>query len=74
MDGKHGYGRESEEERLARQSDPARLLSDAVGFYRLAAELEEGGGGTGRGLFSLGWMHQASLGVGVFIFALPVSL
>lgn len=73
-DGKHGYGRESEEERVSRESDPARLLSDAVGFYRLAAQLEEGGGGTGRGLFSLGWMHQASFReFGVCLFALPVS-
>lgn len=56
---KPGYGRESERERLARESDAARLLSDAVGYYRLAAEAEEsGGGGSGRGLFSMGWMHQ----------------
>ncbi|CAN0429368.1 unnamed protein product, partial [Ectocarpus fasciculatus] len=59
-----GYGRESEDERLARESDAAQLLSDAVAYYRLAAEggREEGGLGerspSQRGLFSLGWMHQ----------------
>lgn len=63
-DAKRGYGRESEEERFAREGDPARLLSDAVGFYRLAAQLEEGGGGTGRGQFSLGWMYQARVSGG----------
>ncbi|CAN0499811.1 unnamed protein product, partial [Ectocarpus sp. 12 AP-2014] len=64
-----GYGRESEDERLARESDAAQLLSDAVAYYRLAAEGGEREGGLGgsspsqRGLFSLGWMHEHGVGV-----------
>ncbi|CAM9880395.1 unnamed protein product, partial [Laminaria digitata] len=56
-----GYGRESEADRVAREDDGARLLSDAVGYYRLAGEAE--GGGSRRGLFAMGWLHQHGVGV-----------
>lgn len=38
------------------EEEAARLLANAVKYYRLASEAE--GGGSRRGLFSMGWLHQ----------------
>lgn len=46
--------------RLAREGDAMRMLDDAVEQYRLSCEAE--GGGSKRGLFSMGWLHQVGSG------------
>lgn len=53
---RYGYGQESDRLRGDREGDGARLLSDAVKYYRLSCEAK--GGGSRRGLFSMGWLHQ----------------
>lgn len=51
---------EGEVLRLARAGDAMRLLDEAVEQYRLSCETD--GGGSKRGLFSMGWLHQVESG------------
>lgn len=45
--------------RLLREGDAARVLSEAVEHYKMACEAD--GGGSRRGLFAMGWLHQVRL-------------